>query len=196
MGQLNNVPTCTNRVTSSTQKVLWVTKSLSTPSVSCPTGSNPNFKPIPSKTRVMNIVGQNNSLDDLVTELGSPTTVTFVAVAATTIAAALWAANFFVGGALTGEAVAVTILAALMWSLQALWNAMIGSGRHDGLISEDSQELKNLRGIGGIFVDTVKLPTAVHAGRRGTTQNDKIELRSLTTRRALENLQRLVQSNP
>jgi hypothetical protein len=77
-----------------------------------------------------------------------------------------------------------------------MWNAMIGSDRHDVLISEDSQELKNLRGVGGRSPFIVRrLPEAVHSGPDGTARNDKIELRSFRTQTALGELRRLVEGN-
>lgn len=188
LNALNNVPGCTTRTSTSSQSVLWVANQIATPSTSCGSGGNADFGRIPSNTYVMNIVGQNSSLESASRAFTDSSSPLEIGAAATILAAAFWAA-FPSFGATVAIAVALTGLAILMLSLQLLWNGMVGSSRHDLLISEDSQELRNAGGIGGRFLATRKLPQAFHADLTGSrfssASDDRFELRSLTTRNAL-----------
>lgn len=191
LSELNNysLSACTTRNTSSNMSFLWGTKQVASSSQSCGTGNFPGFKDIPSNTFVMNIVGQNSSLANAADTAGLAVNHYEAAAIATVLASFFYAASFFLPGIAIPVAVALTGFIVLMLALQAMWNGMIGSGKHDILVSEESQELRNARGIGGNFLLTRKLPQALHADIRGTrsstARNDNFELRSLATRTAL-----------
>lgn len=199
LNQLNNVPGCTTRNSVTNRSVLWAVKQIATSSTSCGSGGNGSFSSIPSNTYVMSVVGQNSSLESAGRTFTDTLTPLEIGAASTILAAAFWAAAFPTFGATIPIAMALTGLAILMLSLQLLWNGMIGSDRHDILISEDSQELKN-RGIGGRFLATRRLPQALHAdissNRFSRARDDRFELRNGDTLAALRFLNETVGRAP
>ena len=199
LDELNNISRCTTKTSTSNRTTLWTTKEVATSSTSCSSGGYPTFKPIPKDTYVMSIVGQQSSLEKLPSPLGGDLKPLTLATASAILTGVFFAASFipFIGAASLPIAVALAGLTVLLLALQLMWNGMIGSNRHDILISEESQELRDARGIGGKFLQTRKLQQALHAditsGRFSTSRDDRFELRSIDTRNALADLKATVE---
>ena len=193
--ELNNVNSCTTQNRTSNQTALWTIKQVATSATNCSSSGYPTFKPIPKDTYVMSIVGQQSSLEKVPDPRGGGDLKPLsIAASSAILAGVFYAASFipFATPFTLPVAIALTGLTVLLLALQAMWNGMIGSNRHDILISEESQELQNARGIGGRFLSTRRLPTALHAdltsGRFSTARDDRFELRSFGTLTALNDL--------
>ena len=200
--ELNNVSRCTTKDSTSNKTVLWTTKEITTSSTNCSSSNYPTFRPIPKDTYVMSIVGQQSSLEKVPDPRGGGDLKPLTIAAASAILAGVFYAGSFipiVGLGLLPIAVALTGLTVLLLALQAMWNGMIGSTRHDILISEESQELQNARGVGGKFLATRRLPTALHAditsNRFSRSRDDRFELRNGDTLAALRFLNQTVEGS-
>ncbi len=194
LDELNNISRCTTITSTSNRTTLWTTKQVATSDTNCSSGGYPTFKPIPKDTYVMSIVGQQSNLEKVPDPRGGYIRPQSLAVSSAILTGYFFALSFipFIGAGFLPIAVALAGLTVLLLALQLMWNGMVGSNRHDILISEESQELQNARGIGGKFLSTRRLPEALHAditgGRFNTSRDDRFELKSFRTLSALNEL--------